>query len=378
MRSKELLLKTLNHEEPDRVPVDLGSTNVTTITWPAYVNLCKYLGLDKEKEITVVDRIQQIVVPDEEVLLRLKVDTRSVWLPKPGTRKVELEEEDAYMDDWGIVRKKVAGSWYYDVIKFPLEDANSIEDLLNYKWPNPNSLKKFEKVENEAKKLYSEGVYPVVIDPTGSVPFQNSQLLRGFGTFLMDLVLNKSFAEFLMDKLVEFQIKRLEKLLKEVGNYINVIKIADDLGTQKGPLISPELYRNLIKPRHRQLIQFIKKKSKAKILFHSDGGIYPFIEDLIDIGVDILNPVQVSAHGMDTKRLKREFGKSLCFWGGIDTQRTLPYGSIKDVEDEVKRRIDELAPGGGYVLAPGHNIQPDVPPENIVAMYQTAIEYGKK
>lgn len=157
-----------------------------------------------------------------------------------------------------------------------------------------------------------------------------------------------------------------------------MIKVADDLGAQNGPLISPEIYRKLIKPRHQQLISFIKKNSKAKVLFHTDGGIYPFVEDLIEMGVDILNPIQVSAKGMDAKGLKKEFGDSLSFWGGIDTQKILPYGSTKDVEEEVKKRIDELAPGGGYILASVHNLQPDVPPEQYLHNVQSSTRiWGK-
>jgi len=307
----------------------------------------------------------------------LGIDTRSIWLKRPGNWKEETREDESYVDEWGIVRKKVKGSWYFDVIVFPLEKA-TVDDLKRYSWPDPDDPERFKGLKKEAEKLYRDNKYPIIVDPTGSIPFQNAQLLRGFGTFLMDLMLNQKFAEALMDKLLDFQIKLLKNLFKEVGSYIDVIKVADDLGTQSGPLISPDLYKKLIKPRHRQLISFIKENSKAKVFFHSDGGIYPFIEDLIEIGVDILNPVQVSAYGMDPRKLKKEFGGQLCFWGGIDTQKTLPYGNTEDVEEEVKRRIGELAPGGGYILAPVHNIQPDVPPENICAMYKTAQKYGGK
>ena len=376
MVSRERLIKALNHEESDRVPVDLGTTNVTTITLGAYTRLKEYLGIDQESKVEIVDRAQQLVKPEEKILMLLGIDTRSVWLKRPGNWKAETRKDRSYVDEWGIVRKKAKGSWYFDVIVFPLEKAN-IDDLKRYSWPDPDDPERFKRLKKEAEKLYRDNKYPIVVDPTGSIPFQNAQLLRGFDTLLMDLVLNQKFAEALMDKLLDFQIELLKKLFKEAGSYIDIIKVADDLGTQSGPLISPDLYKRLIKPRHRQLISFIKENSKAKVFFHSDGGIYPFIEDLIEIGVDILNPIQVSAYGMDPRKLKREFGDQLCFWGGVDTQEVLPYGNVKDVQEEVKRRIDELAPGGGYILAPVHNIQPDVPPENICAMYKTAQEYGK-
>jgi len=376
MTSKQRLLKALNHEEVDRVPLDLGSTNVTTITWPAYVKLKNYLGVNKGTNIEIVDTVQQLVKPEEKILTVLGIDTRSIWLKKSGSKKVEREEESWYEDEWGILRKKATGSWYFDVVISPLKKAD-IKDLEKFNWPDPDKPESFKGLKEEAEKLYQDGRYPIVVDPTGSIPFQNAQLLRGFDTFLVDLVLNQKFAEVLMDRLLHFQIRLLDNLFKQIGNYIDIIKVADDLGTQKGPLISPQLYRKLIKPRHLQLISFIKKRTKAKVFFHSDGGIYPFIEDLIELGVDILNPVQVSARGMNPKKIKKDFGESLCFWGGIDTQKVLPYGSIKDVEEEVKKRIDELAPGGGYILSPAHNIQPDVPAENVYTMYKTALEYGK-
>jgi len=374
--SKERIIKALKHEEPDRIPVDLGTTNVTTITLGAYTRLKEYLGINQESKVEIVDRAQQLVKPEEKILVLLGIDTRSVWLKRPGNWKAEIREDESYVDGWGITRKKIQGSWYFDAIAFPLKKAN-IDDLKRCSWPDPDDSERFKGLKKEAEKLYRDNKYPIIVDPTGSIPFQNAQLLRGFDTFLMDLVLNQKFAEALMDKLLDFQIELLKKLFKEVGSYIDIIKVADDLGTQKGPLISPKLYRKLIKPRHRQLISFIRENSKAKIFFHSDGGIYPFIEDLIEIGVDILNPIQVSAYGMDPRKLKKEFGDQLCFWGGVDTQEVLPYGNVKDVEEEVKRRIDELALGGGYILGPVHNIQPDVPPENICAMYKTAQEYGK-
>lgn len=376
MVSKERIIKALKHEESDRIPVDLGTTNVTTITLGAYTRLKKYLGINQESKVEIVDRAQQLVKPEEKILVSLGIDTRSVWLKRPGNWKAEIREDESYVDGWGITRKKTQGSWYFDVIAFPLKKAN-IDDLKRYSWPDPDDSERFKGLKKEAEKLYRDNKYPIIVDPTGSIPFQNAQLLRGFDTFLMDLVLNQKFAEALMDKLLDFQIELLKKLFKEVGSYIDIIKVADDLGTQNGPLISPKLYRKLIKSRHRQLISFIRENSKAKIFFHSDGGIYPFIEDLIEIGVDILNPIQVSAYGMDPRKLKKEFGDQLCFWGGVDTQEVLPYGNVKDVEEEVKRRIDELALGGGYILGPVHNIQPDVPPENICAMYKTAQEYGK-
>jgi uroporphyrinogen decarboxylase len=368
------VLKALNHEEPDRVAVDLGTTNVTTITLGAYNRLKDYLGINQESKIEIVDRAQQLVKPEEKILRLLEIDTRSVWLKRPKNWEMDSREDDSYVDEWGVTRRRVRGSWYFDSVIFPLKKSN-IDDLRRYPWPDPDDLERFKGLKKEAEKLYRENRYPIVVDPTGSIPFGNAQNLRGFDVFLMDLMLNQKSAEALMDILLDFQVPLLKNLFKEIGSYIDVIKVADDLGTQSGPMISPKLYRKLIKPRHRQLISFIKENTKAKVLFHTDGGIYPFIEDLIEIGVDILNPIQVSAPDMDPDRLKKEFGNQLCFWGGIDTQKILPHGTVKDVKGEVKRITDILAPGGGYILASVHNLQPDVPPENICTMYKSAREH---
>ena len=167
-----------------------------------------------------------------------------------------------------------------------------------------------------------------------------------------------------------------EFVLDEVGDYVDVVSFPEDLGFQDRPFMRPELYRAKVKPYHRRLVEAIKSKTRAKVLIHSDGAVYRLIGDLIDIGVDALNPVQVSARDMDSARLKAEFGANMSFWGGIDTHHVLPAGTPEDVREEVKTRIGDLARGGGYVVGPVHNIQAEVPAENIVAMYDSALEYG--
>ena len=193
----------------------------------------------------------------------------------------------------------------------------------------------------------------------------------------MDMIANPKLTTAIMDKMLEFYISFWGEMLPIVGPYVQVIKLGDDLGMQSGPLISPDLFRSMIKPRERELIAFIKKRTDAKIFFHSCGSIYEFIPDLIEIGVDVLNPIQVSAKDMDTKRLKQEFGDRLAFWGAVDTQQVLPFGSPEDVVAEVKKRIGDLAPGGGYILSSVHNIQAKVPPENIETMFDAALRYGE-
>jgi len=370
LTSRERVRKALNHQEPDRVSLDLGSTSTTTITAAAYNRLKKYLNV--KVKTSVIDKVQQIVKPDEDILRKLKIDTRSIWLRGSGKRKVL--SNNCYIDEWGITRKMAKNGYYYDIVDYPLKNA-SISDLDKYDWPDPYASERTKGLEEEARKLWEKTDYAIVANFTGSI-FEHAQHLRGLEAFLMDMLTNQRFAEKLMDKILEFHLTVAESFFQSVGRYLDVVKLADDVATQNGPLISLELYRKLIKPRQRELISFIKKRTNAKVFLHSCGAVHSFIDDFIEIGVDILNPVQVSASGMDTRKLKKEFGDKIVFWGGIDTQRVLPYGAVQDVENEVRRRIRDLAPGGGYVLSAVHNIQPDVSPENIWAMYSAAINCG--
>jgi uroporphyrinogen decarboxylase len=198
----------------------------------------------------------------------------------------------------------------------------------------------------------------------------------GFEKWMIALIRDQAFAAALMDIGAEIQKAITARMLDAVGSCVDVIAFPEDLGMQTGPLISPDLFRKLVKPRYRSMFAFIKNRSKARLVMHSDGGIEPFIGDLIDVGVDAINPVQVLAGGMNTRELKRKYGNNIAFWGGIDTQRVLPFGSPEDVRIEVRKRIDDLAQGGGYVLGPSHNFQADVCPENVCAMYEEAHRYG--
>lgn len=204
-----------------------------------------------------------------------------------------------------------------------------------------------------------------------------SYFLRGFSQYLMDTVLNPGLIEAIMDRVLEIFIERSRSIMAEIGDLVDVVYVADDLGAQNGPLFSPRTYRQLLKPRQKKLFEAIKRGNDVKILYHTCGSVIEFIDDLAEVGVDILNPVQTSAAGMDPKTLKERFGGKVCFWGGIDTQSVLPFGTPEQVRDEVRRCIDAFAPGGGYVAAAIHNIRPEVPPENIVAMVEAVHEFGR-
>ncbi|GAH36928.1 unnamed protein product, partial [marine sediment metagenome] len=231
--------------------------------------------------------------------------------------------------------------------------------------------------QEDAKKLFGNTEYAIVGDARAGSLFERNWYLTGIERFLTDMLLNQEFIEKLLAISLEIQEKKISKFLDAVGNYIQVLALNGDLAMQTGPLMSPDLYRKVIKPYHEKLHRLVKSKTNAKIFRHCCGSVVPFISDFIEYRIDAIHPVQVSAKDMDTKKLKEKFGDKISFWGGIETQHVLPYGTVEDVEKEVKRRIHDLAPGGGYVLAAVHNIQRDVPPENIVAMFKAAKDYGK-
>jgi uroporphyrinogen decarboxylase len=373
MNSRERVLKILDHHEADRVPVIMCG-NHAGISKIAYDNLCRYLGI-LDASPTLVDRVQQIVEPDEHVLKKLGVDFRFIYAKAPrDSRQIEYPD-DSFRDEWGIKFRRPPGGYWYDMVDHPLQEAN-LEDLENYKWPDPMDAGRFEDLEKEAKKLYEETNYALATSLVGSI-YEQSWYLRSYPKFTFDLYRNPAFAEKLMDKILEFHMAFFERFLDAVGPYVQIVFVGDDLAEQKGPAIRPAIYRSLIKPRHRKLYQFIKSKADVKLCYHSCGSVVPFIDDLIEMGVDILTPVQVSAANMDTKMLKNDFGDRISFLGGIDTQRVMPFGTVDEVGAEVKRRIEDLAPGGGYIIGAVHNIQPEVPPENILAMFNAARKYGK-
>jgi len=372
MTSRERVLASLNREEPDRVPLDLGGV-ATTIEAVPYNELKQYLGIRSETELFLRDHVD----PPEEVLKRFGIDTRYVRIKPPRNFKVQIDPDNSYLDEWGTRWKKPESSLYWDPVDYPLKDA-TIEDLETYNWPDPHDPGRTEGLREQAKRLREKTDYAVIGDTPLLGIFESACVcLRGIERLMMDLILDKPFAEALFDKLADIHIEFLRHYLDAVGDLIDVIMVSDDLGGENGPLISPELYRDLIKPAQRKLWQFIKSNTEAYLFLHSCGSISKFVPDLMEMGVDILNPVQVSAKDMDTKRLKEEFGDKLTFWGGVDTQRVLPFGSPEDVDREVRKRIADMAIGGGYVLTAVHNIQAGVPPENICMMYDAARRYGR-
>lgn len=273
--------------------------------------------------------------------------------------------------------EKERKSLYFEPVYYPLREAK-VEDIEKYKWPSAPSADQIAQWKETAKRIREETDYAVVGDVIGLGIFETAWSLQGLDRFMINIHRRLPLVEALLDKVLEVKLKQYEAYLSAIGPYIDVINLSDDMGTQHGPIVSPELYRKVVKPRQKVLCQSIKEKTNAKIFLHSCGAVSEFIGDFIDVGIDILNPIQVSAKGMgDTAWLKREFGKDIVFWGGgCDSQHILPFSTPEEVEREVRRRIEDLAPGGGFVFAPVHNIQPGVPPENIVALFAAAIRYG--
>jgi len=386
MNSRERVLAALNHEEPDRVPLDLGGW-VTSMHRIAYENLVNYLRQKTDEpehfpeDYELKDWIQQLPDIDESVLERLGIDTRYVRPGAPRGESWELERwEDAdynYVKDaWGVTRKKPKdGGLYYDIVfsKCPLKDAN-VSNLEDYSWPDPEDPGFLEGVREKARKIKQAG-YAVVADFNFESWYENCWYMRGYERFYKDMYKNPEFVDALLEKVSDLHVKFLDMILEEVGDELDVVMQGDDLANQDGPAMSLEMYRKFVKPRQKKVFDLIKRKTDAKLFYHCCGSVKALLPDLIDIGIDIINPVQVSAKDMDTEQLKKEFDKDLSFWGAIDTQKTLPMGSEEEVKDEVKKRIDHLHANGGYVLTSVHNIQADVPPENIVAMFDTAKNY---
>lgn len=375
MNSRERVLTTINHEEPDRIPCDLGSTRVTGITKDAYINYVEYLG-EELGNIKLYDVIQQLVEIPEELLTKLGVDIRGLS-PNVARKYPSIKEADNaffFKDEWGVSWKmpKKAGL-YFDLHKSPLSGEVTEENINEYSWPDPTREKLFRGLVDKAKEYYDNG-FSIILESFGAGVFEEACRLRGYEEFYMDLVRSPGLACTLMDNILDLKLRFYEVAAKKLGPYIQFIREGDDVGGQDELLISPSAYRNYLKPRHKKLFTAQKEifPEPFYVFLHSDGAIYEILPDFLESGVEILNPLQVSARGMDLKKIKQEFEDEFVFWGGgIDTQETLPNGIAEKVREEVGGRAMTLASGGGYIFGTVHNIQGDVPPENIDALFSS-------
>ena len=367
---KERVLAALFHRQPDRVPIDLGGSAETSIVVEGYEKLKGHFNIRSDTRLS--HRMMRTAAIDEAILQALDIDTRAVF---PGDLKETRDlGPDCYRSAWGVERVRPPHSFYFDQRKSPLSGEISISDIVRYPWPDPDHPGIIRGLRDRMTRVREHTDCAVVL--TIPSPFiQHSQSLRGFQDWYMDLVLRPDRAEALFDAVLEVTLRMTENILKAAGDLADVVMTADDIGGQQGLLFSYDHYLRFIKPRHKKFFQLVRDLTPAKILLHCCGSIARILDDLIELGVDAVNPVQTSAAGMDPVQLKKTGGDRMSFWGGIDTQQTLPFGSVEDVKRMVEQRIEELGEGGGYVLCAVHNIQPDVPLENILAMYRHAREY---
>ena len=381
MTSRERVLKALNHEDPDRVPIDLGGFQ-TGIHRDAYRDLITHLGY--KEDIVILDAVQQIVKPSERVLERFRVDTRYVCAQAPEGYKGGIVQNRRGGRLWHDLRDEFGVVWsmpddepnYMDISLHPLAGATTA-DLADYPFPNGADPTRFRGVREEALRLHRETPYALCTGISGVV-YEICWYLRGLERWFEDLLERPEFCEALLDRILGYWLDFETGFMKAVGDIVDVVMIGDDLAGQEGPLFSPGLYRRLVKPRQKRLVRHLKSLTRAKIWYHTCGDASALLPDLIDNGIDILNPVQVGLKGMDPQSLKTRFGRNLTFWGGgIDAQHVLPFAAPAGVREAVRANIEAFKPGGGYIFNNVHNIQKGVPPENIVALFDAAFEFGR-
>jgi uroporphyrinogen decarboxylase len=414
MTSRERILSAIAHKEPDRVPVDLGATPSSGITALAYNNLKRYLGI-AGGHTRVYDVVQQVAQPEEIILDRFGIDAVDIgrtfnandndWydytLPDGSTAQYPVwfrpvKEKDgswsAFSKDGTYIARMPAGGTFFDETCFPYidgypSDYKDLPDamgkvlwaaLVHSPWDHINDVNFWETLRKRALILRKESNRALMV-VAGCNLFEWGTFLRRIDNFLMDLVTDQNNVERMLDALMEQHLSLLEKICKAVGDIADTIRFGDDLGMDTGPFMAPNVYRRFFKPRQAILCDYVKKHSQMHTFLHSDGSLYRFIPDLIEVGFDILNPVQTNTADMEPERLKKEFGKDITFWGaGCDTRTIINRATPAEVRSHVLERLEILSPGGGFVFNTIHNILPEVPPENITAMFEAIEEFNKQ
>lgn len=367
-RVRELFLM----KKPDVPVVDLGG-RVSSLHKQAYLALKAYLGLGEsliEEEITTLNTVSCF---DERILQRFDIPFRRVYLQPASSFRVSIASDGSFQDEWGVTYRPIGV--LNERVGHPLASAN-IEDLNSFPWLDPDDPSRTAGLADKIRKLYESTDYSLVAGHISAGIFQDCWNLRGMTQFLIDMVKNRRFAEALLDRVTDIHIRLWRNFLNVVGEYVDIVETADDLGGQKNLLISPTMYRNFIKPRHAALLNSIRSQTKAHILYHSCGAIMPLIEDLIEIGVGILNPIQPLPGLMDPETLCLRYGDQLIFHGGLDVQHLLPSGTPEMVRQHVRRYL-EVFGSERYIMAPANTIQLGIPPVNIIAAYDEARRFAK-
>lgn len=379
LTSRERVQAVLDHKIPDRVPIILGASNATGISLPTYRRLKQLLGVEAEEKYLYDWPELGAAALDEVVLERLHSDVRGVHDREPAwvrEKNRTREPGSPYFNSWGVGSVEGdPGTWFPAI--HPLADTYAVEDVESYPWPDMNDPTRVAHVRAEAQKLADENKYAILATPWLAFPLERAFAMQRMDRFMLNLGRHPDFVRALLTKIAELCKTLMGHFLREIGDNLDMIKIGDDLGMQNSLLMSPKMYRQIVKPIHADYISFIKARTKAKLFFHTDGDVFPLIPDFIEMGVDILNPIQTSAGKMSNlEELKKQFGNNIIFCGAIDTHRVLPFGTPDEVRAEVKRIIEILGAGGGYMLASVHTILPDVPAENVLAMVDAAVEFG--
>ncbi len=379
MTSRERVKAVLDHKIPDRVPIIMGVSNATGIKMVPYKGVKALAGIEAPDE-SIYDWPELGTAKiDEATMLRLRSDVRGVLdrFPEEIYKHNQARgPHEPCIDSWGTGQIEIEpGIWYPGI--HPMAEDTTIDAIENYPWPDMDDPYRVAHVKEQTTKLAEENQYAIMGTPWLLFPFERAFAMQGMDKFLLNMAMNPDFSKALLRKITDLCKTLMGHFLDEAGDNLDIIKIGDDLGTQEKLMISPRMYRQILKPFHVELIQFIKERTKAKLFFHTDGDVFDLIGDFIEIGVDILNPIQTSAGKMaDLKGLKEKFGENIVFCGAIDTQHVLPSGTPDEVRQEVKRIIDILGEGGGYMVASVHTIMHEVPPENILAMVDAVEEFG--
>lgn len=413
MNPRERIIAAIEHRQPDRVPIDIGATPSTNLSAIAYGKLARHLGISQSRT-QVYDVVQELAQPEQWFLDRFNVDVvdngrmfnqdGDYWYPitlsdgsqayYPKSFRPQKQEDGSLIacDETGRqLAKKPVGATFFDQTYFPYIDgyppnySNLGRDMQNVMWAKftvapwdkAGEENFWENLREKTKKLHEETDYAIMIG-AGCNLFEWGTFLRRMDNFMMDVYADPDNAKRLLDALVETHMQNLEKICKYVGDLCDVIRFGDDLGMDSGPFMAPEIYADMFMPRHKLMIDYVKANSRMKPYLHSCGSIYQLLPHLIEAGFEVVNPVQTTARDMEPERLKKEFGSDICFWGGgADTRHVLNRKGPEEVREDVLRRLEVFAPGGGYVFNTIHNIMPEVPPENILALFDAVEEYNR-